>query len=171
MARGRFFGIGTNTGMPGLYFASAVRDAGRSHRRDGGQGERRCARIRVARAERSGDGRRRQRRDRDFHRARVEVHGARGRSPRSSSSQIQASRQYAGRKRRDAAATERLDDWAQRRVVRALSRLVASRPRAALSGDVAQRAASGRFDHGACSTSTGAASATTRASRSSRARS
>jgi two-component system C4-dicarboxylate transport sensor histidine kinase DctB len=25
---GRFFGIGTNTGMPGLYFASAVRDAG-----------------------------------------------------------------------------------------------------------------------------------------------
>ncbi|MEM5366859.1 ATP-binding protein [Paraburkholderia azotifigens] len=26
---GRFFGIGTNTGMPGLYFASAVRDAGK----------------------------------------------------------------------------------------------------------------------------------------------
>jgi two-component system C4-dicarboxylate transport sensor histidine kinase DctB len=26
---GRFFGIGTNTGMPGLYYASAVRDAGK----------------------------------------------------------------------------------------------------------------------------------------------
>ncbi|MFP3617190.1 sensor histidine kinase, partial [Paraburkholderia sp. SIMBA_050] len=25
---GRFFGIGTNTGVPGVYFASAVRDDG-----------------------------------------------------------------------------------------------------------------------------------------------
>ena len=124
---GRFFGIGTNTGEPGLYFASAVRGAGKVLGAT-------AVKLSVDPLEAAW---------RVPNEAAMVVDGngvvvistvpawkftALAPIAAHKQEQIQASRQYAGRKV-DNLGYERLDDWRNRRVVRAPARLVASRPR------------------------------------------